>query len=136
MVEMKLGALSARASGEESRTKGGRDNIGNSYRVPVMDGGDRPMFFLSLRDQGAYADDRVIDELGKFVAHLRADFVVGPANQPIRGRETGQIGHGLDIPDDDAGWHRSTTGAAGWRFGINKLRSSELYLGSCRAATA
>src|SRR5271166_6896896 len=64
-------------------------------------------FFLSLRDQGANADDRVIDELGKLVAHLRADFVVEPTNQPICGCEAAQIGNGLDIADDDAGWHGS-----------------------------
>src|SRR5271157_4036002 len=64
-------------------------------------------FFLSLRDQGANADDRVIDELGKLVAHLRADFVVEPTNQPICCCEAAQIGNGLDIPYDDAGWHGS-----------------------------
>jgi hypothetical protein len=65
------------------------------------------VFILSLRDQGAYADDRVIDELGKLVAHLCAGFLVEPASQPIRGREAAQIGNGLYVPDDDVGWHGS-----------------------------
>src|SRR4029077_17103273 len=34
-------------------------------------------------------------------------FVVEPASQPIRRREAAQIGNGLDVPDDDAGWHGS-----------------------------
>jgi hypothetical protein len=82
------------------------------------------------------ARSRVIDELGKLLAHLRAHFVVRPSHHPIGGREAAQIGNGLDIPDDDAGWHRSTTGATSWRFEINILRPSKLYLGSCRGATA
>jgi hypothetical protein len=65
------------------------------------------VFILSLRDQGTDADDRVIDELWKLVAHLCAGFVVEPTNQSIGGREAAQIGSGLDIPDDDAGWHGS-----------------------------
>ena len=65
------------------------------------------MVFLPQRDQGADADDRVIDELGKLVAHLRADFVVGPSYQCIGGGEAAQVGHGLNIPDDSAGRHGS-----------------------------
>ena len=63
------------------------------------------MFFLSLGDQGAYADDRMIDELRKLLAHLRAHFVVELSNQPVGGREAAEIGNSLDIPDDDAGGH-------------------------------
>jgi hypothetical protein len=34
-----------------------------------------------LGDERAYANDRVIDELWKLVAHLRAHFVVGLSDQ-------------------------------------------------------
>ena len=60
---------------------------------------DRPVFILSLGDQSADAGDRMIDELGELIPHLRAHFVVGPSRQCIGGREAAQVGHGLDILD-------------------------------------
>ena len=56
------------------------------------------MFILSLSDQGADADDRVIDVLGKLVAHLRAHFVLELSIQSIGGREAAQIGEWSRYP--------------------------------------
>jgi hypothetical protein len=66
---------------------------------------DLPMFFPPLSDQRAYADDRVIDKLGKLVAHLGAHFIVGLADEPLGCSKTAEVGNGLDVPDDDAGGH-------------------------------
>jgi hypothetical protein len=61
---------------------------------------------LSVRDQGSDADNRVIDVLWKLVADRLADFHVGLADQIVSGRKPGEVGHGLQVPDDDRlFWH-------------------------------
>jgi hypothetical protein len=53
-------------------------------------------------DQGANADNRVIDVLGKYVAHRGANFVIALAVMTIGGREALDVGNCFDIPNDDA----------------------------------
>jgi hypothetical protein len=54
-----------------------------------------------MRDSDA--DDRVKNVLRKFVADRLAHFHVGLADEVVGGREPGEVGHGLQVPDDD-GW--------------------------------
>jgi hypothetical protein len=56
-------------------------------------------------DQGADANDRMVDVLRKPVSYSFADFFVGLPGQPVRGREAAEVGHGLKVPDDDATAH-------------------------------
>ena len=78
------------------------------------------MIALSVSDQGADADNRVVDELWKLVADGFADFVVRLADEIIRGCEAAKIGHGLQVPDDGAwfhgikAWHRAGASKRSW----------------------
>ena len=54
-----------------------------------------------MGDQGADANNRVVDVLGKLVAHRLADFVIGFANKVISSGKAPKIGHGFEVPDDD-----------------------------------
>jgi len=58
-----------------------------------------------VRDEGTNANDRVVDVLRKFVADRLADLDVGLADEIIGGREAAEVGHGLQVPDDDARFH-------------------------------
>jgi len=64
-----------------------------------------------MRDEGSDADDRVIDVLRKFIADRLAGLYVGFADEVVGGREPAEVGHGLQVPDDDAWVHagRSVT---------------------------
>ena len=73
--------------------------------VRGADRGHFPVLFPALGDQRAYADDRVVDELGELVAHLRAHLIVRLADEPLGRREAAQVRNGLDVPDDDACGH-------------------------------
>jgi len=64
-----------------------------------------PVIHLPARDERSDADDRVVDVLGKLVADRLADFYVGLADEIVGGCEPGQIGHGFQVPDDDAWFH-------------------------------
>ena len=53
------------------------------------------------RDWIANASNRVVDVLGKFVAHRLADFVVTFARKVVCKCKTLKIWHGFKIPDED-----------------------------------
>jgi hypothetical protein len=53
------------------------------------------------------ADDRMVDVLRKFVPDRLADFRVGLADKIVGGCEPAQVGHSLQVPDDDARFHAS-----------------------------
>jgi hypothetical protein len=63
------------------------------------------MLSLSRSDYGSNADDKMIDVLGKLVAEGFSDFGVTFPDESVGGREPGQVGHGLQIPDDDTLGH-------------------------------
>ena len=60
---------------------------------------------IPVRDEGSDADDRVVDVLRELVADRLADLHVGLAHEVVGGREPAQVGHGLQVPDDDARFH-------------------------------
>ena len=64
-----------------------------------------PVIRLPVRDEGADADDRVIDVLRKLVAHRLTHFDIGPADKTVRSCEPGKVGHGFQVPDDEAWFH-------------------------------
>jgi len=59
------------------------------------------------RDEGSDADDRVVNVLRKLVADGLADFHVGFADEIVGGCKPGQVGHSLQVPDDEAWFHAS-----------------------------
>jgi len=67
---------------------------------------DSPVVRLPVRDEGADADDRVIDVLGKLVADRLPHLHVGLADKVVGGREPAEVGHSLQVPHDDARFHR------------------------------
>ena len=76
--------------------------LGPLADVGRAEGVNRPVTGLSVRDEGAYADDRVVDVLGELVADRLADLAVGPADEVVGGCEPRDVGNGLQVPDDDA----------------------------------
>jgi len=68
----------------------------------------RPVIGLAVRNERADADDRVVDVLRKFFADRLADFHVGLADEVIGGGEPAEVGHGFQVPDDDACSHCSS----------------------------
>jgi hypothetical protein len=62
---------------------------------------------LAVRDERSDADDRVVDVLRELVADRLADLHVGFADEIVGGREPGEVGHGLQVPDDDAWLHEN-----------------------------
>jgi hypothetical protein len=79
--------------------------LGPLAYVRGPDGVHSPVVQLPVRDEGADADDRVVDVLGKLVADRLADFYVRLADQIVGGREAGKVGHSLQVPHDDAWFH-------------------------------
>jgi hypothetical protein len=65
------------------------------------DGAHRPVATLSVGDEGADAHDRVVDVLRELVAHGLADFLVGKTDEVVRGCKPANVGHRLQVPDDD-----------------------------------
>jgi len=45
-------------------------------------------------------NDRMVDVLGKLLAQLRSDFIIGLAAVPIGGCEALQVRYGFDVPYD------------------------------------
>ena len=58
-----------------------------------------------MRDERTNADDRVVDVLRKFVPDRLAHFHVGLADEIIGDRKAAQVGHSLQVPNDDAWFH-------------------------------
>jgi hypothetical protein len=80
---------------------------------------------LSHRAKPADAQDRVVDVLRKLVANSCADLFIRLAGQPVRSREAAEVGHGLEVPDDEATVHglkASTERALGRLNGLGKGR--------------
>ena len=72
-----------------------------------------PPALLAMRDKRADADDRMVDVLRKLVADLVADrfahFIIGARTHAVCCGVTAQIGHSLEVPDNDVAVH-------GWNF--------------------
>ena len=79
--------------------------LGPLAHVGRADGVHRPVIGLPVRNEGSDADDRVVDVLRKLVADRLADFHVGLADKIVGGCEPGEVGHSLQVPDDDAWFH-------------------------------
>src|SRR5262249_53460835 len=60
---------------------------------------------LPVRDEGSDADDRVVGVLRKLIADGLADFHVRLADKIVGRREPAEVGHSLQVPDDDARFH-------------------------------
>src|SRR5215813_1442512 len=56
-------------------------------------------------NQGADANDRMIDMLWELVAKRSSDFVVTLPDELVGSREPGQVRHGLQVPNDDTVGH-------------------------------
>jgi hypothetical protein len=63
------------------------------------------MIGLPVRNERSDADDRVVDVLWKFFADRLADLDVGLADKVVGGCEPAEVGHSLQVPDDDAWFH-------------------------------
>ena len=84
--------------------------VSSSFSVLSPTGGapmasHRPVIWLAVRDEGSDADDRVVDVLRKFFADGLANLNVGLADKVVGGCEPAEVGHGLQVPDDDARFH-------------------------------
>jgi hypothetical protein len=55
-----------------------------------------------VRDESADAHNRVVDVLREFVADRFTNFYVGLADEIVSGSEPADVGHSLQVPDDDA----------------------------------
>jgi hypothetical protein len=73
--------------------------------VGRADGIHRPVIRLPMRNQCSDAHNRVVDMLGKFIANRLPDLSVGLADEIVGGREPAEVGHRLQVPDDDAWLH-------------------------------
>src|SRR5262249_31414686 len=99
--------------GHETRTQlcnlvaeGGNELLlGSLAYVRRADGVHCPVIRLPVRDERPDADDRVVDVLREFVADGLADFHVGLADKIVSGFEPAEVGHSLQVPDDDAWFH-------------------------------
>jgi class 3 adenylate cyclase len=81
------------------------DVVGYSRLVGIDEEGTlaalKALRLPALGNQRSYADNRVMDELGKPIAHLCAHFIVRLAGKTLGRREPAQVRDSLDIPDDD-----------------------------------
>ena len=59
-----------------------------------------PATIFLMSNQGTNANDRVINMLGKLVAHRGADFVIALAVVPVGSGEAVEMRNGFDIPND------------------------------------
>lgn len=66
---------------------------------------DNPMIPVAMRDQGADTDDGMKDEFWEFIAKFCPDILIAPAVQTICSGKAPQVGHCLDIPNDDVHTH-------------------------------
>jgi hypothetical protein len=99
-----------------------RDELRPQLRDLVAEGGDqlllrplahvghahgvhRPLIRLPVRDEGSDADNGMVDMLRKLVADGLADFHVGLAHEVVGGREPPEVGHSLQVPNDEARFH-------------------------------
>jgi hypothetical protein len=65
----------------------------------------RPMSAFAVSDERADTHDGVVDLLREFVAQGGTNVGIGLANEVIGGREPAEIGHGLQVPNNDARFH-------------------------------
>ena len=84
-----------------------REAIGDKFPKHIYraNGVHLPVIRLPMCDEGADADNRVVDVLREFVADRLADFYVGLADEIVGGCEPGEVGHSLEVPDDDTWFH-------------------------------
>ena len=73
--------------------------VGRTQRV------HRPMIALAVSDQRADAHNGVVDVLRELVAEGFTNVRIPLADKIVGGREPGEVGHGLQVPDDDAWFH-------------------------------
>src|SRR5262249_48700487 len=79
--------------------------LGPVHHVRRPNSVHRPVVGLAMRDESSDADNRVVDVLRKFSADRLADLYVGLADEIVGGREPAEVGHGLQVPHDDAWLH-------------------------------
>jgi hypothetical protein len=60
---------------------------------------------LAMSDERADAHDGVVDVLRELVTEFGANVGVRLADEVVGSRETGEVGHGFQVPDDDAWLH-------------------------------
>jgi len=72
----------------------------------------RPVIGLAVRDQCSDADDRVVDVLREFVADRLADLRVRLADEIVGGREPAEVGHGLQVPNNNGLVRHGTSSGA------------------------
>ena len=65
----------------------------------------RPVIALAVSDQRADAHDGVVDVLRELVAEDLTNVRIALADKIVGGREPGEVGHSLQVPDDDAWFH-------------------------------
>jgi hypothetical protein len=63
-----------------------------------------------VSDQRADAHDRVVDVLWESVPEKRPQLRVGLTDEAVSGCEPAQVGHSLQVPDDDGAVHGSEHG--------------------------
>jgi hypothetical protein len=65
----------------------------------------RPVIALAVSDERAYTHDGVVDVLREFVAEDLTNVRIGLADEIVGGRKPAEVGHGLQVPHDDARFH-------------------------------
>jgi hypothetical protein len=75
--------------------------LGSFAYVRGADGVHCPVIDFAVRYERSDADDRVVDVLWKLVAHRLAYFQVGLADMIVGGCEPGEVGHSLQVPNDN-----------------------------------
>ena len=98
-----------------------------------------PATIFLMSNQGTNANDRVINMLGKLVAHRGADFVIALAVVPVGCGEALEIRNGFDIPNDHVA-HGSTVNRLAARKSSQRAlgteQSSRAYTSSAVVTTA
>jgi hypothetical protein len=66
---------------------------------------DGPMISITKSDYGSDTYDGVVYMFWKLIPERFSDFVRSLADELVSGRETGQVRHGLQVPDNDTVAH-------------------------------
>jgi hypothetical protein len=88
--------------------------LGPVADVRGSEGVHRPVVAFGVRYERPDAHDGVVDVLRELVADGFADLVVRLADETVGGGEPAQVGHGLQVPDDDVAVHEGEVWHNGW----------------------